>query len=298
MSANDAISGGQQPSQTDNNFDFRAENIVRRDKIDYFVNSDTSKKRSRAAVREERAAQRRLKKEAMRSPDIGVNNTFIDPAVAAQNVANSEKKQLRKLANEEKRVRYASKFGTFRVRLVSILKKIFTLKKCLIYLAVIAAIVGTIIALNVHSENVRVEQENVEDTAYAEYQEKYAEEEEDIIMYFIESGLSKKQLLEEMETKRNSLDKDGIMYFMVSVRSFRLVSEILTPEDAINKLLALEPAAKYEFEKEAIYYELYYQYTHIQDFANGNKYADKLNALKRRYVPQDVVSSEEFYKEW
>ena len=297
MSANDAFSNNPQSSEADNNFDFRAENITRRDQIDYFVNSDAAKKRERANAREERARQRQLLKEAMRSPDDGTKNTFVDPEAAAKNVADSEKKKLRKLANEEKRVRFSNKFSAFRIRTAAVLKKIFTVKKTIAYIVIIGAIVGTIVGINAYNAAMIAEHERVEDEAYAEYEKDVLEYFDDLrntahdLLISSEDGVG--ECLSYIKEELNKYDSNSSKYFVVKAVLGYYTSIYDNPTAGISILNELEPKAKYDYQKEIIYMYEYTYYFDLGDFARADEYAKKFNALKRRVYANDLGLSED-----
>lgn len=296
MSANGAGSANKQSSSIGDELVFRGVSSSAKHKnSDYFLKPADIERRRRQEEHESEIRQRKLRREANKKQTAASVET-IDQDAAAKNVARSEKRQLRKLAHEQNRVRFQSSVGSASNRFKDFIKATFSGKKVFIYLALLGVIVLVAFNTVLYRKVIIPGREKAEDDYYAEYLEKFRMSEIAVNNKWMEmemDSVDHGEILNYLDSERKAYKEDEPLYFLISLQYGEVLCRKDGYDNCISFFQSINHLAKYDYEKELLYYKLYKQYSAKRDYARSDEYADKFNSLKRRAVEENVKYSKE-----
>ncbi len=292
MSANNASSANGQSSGKNDGLVFRGESSSsKRKNSDYFIKPEDIERRKRQEERESENRQRKLRREASKKQEAKVDTT-IDSKTAAKNVARSEKRQLRKLAHEQGRVRFASSVSDSRKNVAKFFKWLFTGKKVFAYLIILGAVV--LVAFNgvLYKKVILPERERIADNEYAEFLEKESPIVDEIglnIAAISMNGGSGEDLDNYYKETLKKYDENSGVYFTLAVKYGEFLGRKKGLNEGVNYLTKLEGKAKAEYQKEYLYFYYYLLYNSYGETKKADEYAAKFNAMKRRAIKNSIT---------
>ncbi len=258
----------------------------------FFANSKDSKKEERKQKRldakHERKVLRAARRESRKTEKVVKT---LDTKKAAKTVKASERKHARKLARRD--YRRGAAHG---------IKRLFTGRAKYAISALLFILLAAVINIIIYRCIIIPSIEQRADDEYAKYLEEDAlivEGATAYASYMSANGTSADDVLTYISDTLNNQPEGSDARFILSVYYGNYLGRNKNISLGLKYLDNLNSQIKdIRFRKEALYNAYYELYSINQDFDNGNKYAKDVNAMRRRIVKDELITSEEYYKQW